>query len=67
VECTEPFQAWVDGQPVAGPSPFETSLEPGRHFVILRVEISNRTNPELRVKLARPAGSTAQFEVVGGM
>ncbi len=67
MECGEPFQAWVDSQSIAEPKRFETTLESGRHVVIVRVELSGNTDGELRVNLSRPAGSTAQFEVISGM
>lgn len=67
LECTEKVQAWVDAQPVPPQERFTVPLEAGRHFLILRVEISETSSPGLRVELSRPEGSTAQFEVVGGM
>ncbi|MFO0917691.1 MAG: hypothetical protein U0872_05175 [Planctomycetaceae bacterium] len=67
ITCREPFQAWVDSHPVAEPNRFEISLEPGRHFVIVRIELSGDPTGELRVNLSRPAGSNVQFEVIGGM
>ena len=66
IESTEPLQVWIDEQPFQSETEFETKLEPGRHAIILRVEVSAQSDPELRVQFHRPAESTAQFEVVGG-
>ncbi len=66
IESTEPVQVWIDEQPVQSETEFETKLEPGKHAIILRVEVSSQSDPELRVQFHRPAESTAQFEVVGG-
>ena len=61
-----PFQAWIDGQPATPGKTVEATLEPGRHALILRLEIPAEGEPELRVEIRRPEGSTVQFEVVGG-
>ena len=66
VTSTEPCQVWVDSTAFGIQKEFEVTLEPGRHPVILRVELSAHDAPELRVEFSRPEGSTAQFEVVGG-
>ena len=66
LENTERYQAWIDTEPAPSMSDFEMTLQPGRHALILRVEISNRPNPELRAAISHPAGSTARFEVIGG-
>jgi len=66
IDCTERFQAWVDAQPTTGPT-FQLGLEPGRHALILRVEISAREAPELKVQIKHPTGSTARVELIGGM
>lgn len=67
LENTEHYQAWIDTEPVPSTPDFEMTLQPGRHALILRVEISNRPNPELRAAITHPAGSTARFEIIGGM
>ncbi len=66
VHTTEKAQVWVDAEAFESQSEFEVFLEPGRHQVIVRVEISDRQAPELKIELTRPAGSAVQFEVVGG-
>ena len=66
IDTAVPFQAWVDGQPATPGKVVEATLEPGRHALILRLEIPAGGEPELRVDIRRPEGSTVQFEVVGG-
>lgn len=66
VQTTEATQVWIDGEAFDDRRAFEVSLERGLHQVIVRVEISSREAPELKVELGRPQGSTIQFEVIGG-
>jgi putative heme-binding domain-containing protein len=66
VHTTETAQVWVDAEAFESQGQFEVSLAPGRHQVLVRVEISDRPAPELKIELTRPAGSAAQFEIVGG-
>jgi putative heme-binding domain-containing protein len=67
IDNTEPYQAWVDAQPAPAQPKFEMGLEPGRHTLTLRIELSNRESPELRVQINHPPGSTARVEIIGGM
>jgi putative heme-binding domain-containing protein len=66
VDSTEATQVWIDEVAFESQKHFELELKPGRHLVIVRVAISGREAPALKVELTRPAGSTAQFEVIGG-
>lgn len=66
VDTTEMAQVWVDEVAFDTQRQFELELPPGGHQIIVRVEISDRENPALKVELKRPPGSTAQFEVIGG-
>ncbi|MFN9199892.1 MAG: HEAT repeat domain-containing protein [Planctomycetaceae bacterium] len=66
IQTTVPFQAWIDGQPATPGASVEAPVEAGRHALILRLEIPAEGEPELRVEVRRPEGSTVQFEVVGG-
>lgn len=66
VHTTETTQVWVDAEAFESQKQFEVSLEPGKHQVIVRVEVSDRPAPELKIELTRPAGSAAQFEIIGG-
>jgi putative heme-binding domain-containing protein len=66
VKTTETFQAWVDAEPAPPGQPILVELPPGRHAVTLRVEVSDRPQPELRVEIAAPDDSSAKYEIVGG-
>ncbi|MEX2027110.1 MAG: HEAT repeat domain-containing protein [Pirellulaceae bacterium] len=66
VQSTEPTQMWIDAEPFESASEVKTNLASGRHTITLRIELSDRAEPTLRVEVARPEGSTAQFDVVGG-
>ena len=44
----------------------EGVAESGRHVITVRVEVTDRESPELKIDVSKPEGSTAQFEVVGG-
>lgn len=66
ITSSEPFQAWLDAEAFEGRREFQLPLEPGKHQLSLRVEISGKENPELIAEFFRPEGSNAQFEVVGG-
>lgn len=66
IASSEIFQAWVDAEAFESKTDIEATLEPGRHTITLRVEISDRESPALKVELTKPEGSTVQFEVVGG-
>ena len=66
VNATEQAQVWVDAEAFESQKQFEVSLQPGKHQVIVRVEVSDRPAPELKIELTRPAGSAAQFEIIGG-
>jgi putative heme-binding domain-containing protein len=63
---TERFQVWLNDQPFESRNQFDAILQPGRHKLTLRLEISNSANPELKIDVSKPSDSTAQFEVVGG-
>ena len=66
VSSTETFQAWIDAEAFDSKTDIEATLEPGRHTITLRVEVSDREVPELKIDVQKPEGSTVQFEVVGG-
>lgn len=66
ISCSEPFQGWLDAEAFESRREFQLQLEPGKHQLSLRVEISSKENPELSAEFFRPAGSNAQFEVIGG-
>lgn len=66
IVSTETTQVWVDAEPFETQKKFEVSLTPGRHKITVRVEVSNRESPELKVELTKPEVTSAQFDVVGG-
>lgn len=66
VISTEKTQVWVDADAFEAQQKFEVSLTPGRHKITVRVEVSDREAPELKVELTKPENSTVQFDVVGG-
>jgi putative heme-binding domain-containing protein len=66
VISTEKTQVWVDADPHEGQQKFDVSLPVGRHKITVRVEVSDREHPELKVEVTKPDGSSAQFDVVGG-
>lgn len=65
VTSTEPVQVWFDSESHDGKR-FDVELTPGKHFVTVRVEVTARENPGLRVELKTPDNSSANYEVVGG-
>jgi putative heme-binding domain-containing protein len=60
----EGVSAWVDDKPFEAAS-FALDLEPGVHALMLRVDAAARKAP-LKVEVAKPEGSSAEFTVVGG-
>ncbi|HZL91255.1 MAG TPA: hypothetical protein VFB96_23010, partial [Pirellulaceae bacterium] len=66
VQSTEPMLTWIDAEPFESVSQIAAKLTPGRHAITLRITLSDRAEPTLRVEIARPEGSTAQLDVVGG-
>ena len=66
VQSTENVQTWIDTEAFESKTDIELPLDAGRHTVTVRVEVSNREAPELKVDVVKPSTSTAQFEVVGG-
>lgn len=66
VHCTEKAQVWIDAQAFESQPEFDVDLEAGKHAVTVRVEVSDRESPELKIEVARPDDSTAQYEVIGG-
>ncbi len=58
---------WLDDEqaPVDSPS-FARSVTPGRHAITIRIDTAKRSSREIRVEVTKPAGSSAEFTVVGG-
>jgi hypothetical protein len=58
---------WVDELPAPlRTREFTTSVINGRHAITVRVDLEDRRHGELRIEIDKPAGSTAEFTVVGG-
>lgn len=66
INSTEKVQTWVNTDSFESRNSFEISPAVGRHTITLRVEISDRDRPELKVEFLVPEKSTAIIEVVGG-
>ncbi|MES2789279.1 MAG: HEAT repeat domain-containing protein [Planctomycetota bacterium] len=66
VISTEKTHVWIDAEAFETQNKFEVSLTPGRHKITVRVEVSDRDAPELKVELTKPEDSAVQFDVVGG-
>ena len=67
ITTAEPLHAWLDAEPFESARRIERSLTAGRHTLTIRVEVGEREEPQLRVLVAKPEGSPAQFVVVSGM
>ena len=66
VISTEKTHTWIDAEALDTQQKFDVSLTPGRHKITVRVEVSDREAPELKVELTKPENSTIQFDVIGG-
>ncbi|MFO0868193.1 MAG: HEAT repeat domain-containing protein [Pirellulales bacterium] len=66
IDSTETVQTWVGSEALDTRRSADVTLPVGRHPLVFRVELSERTQPELRVELSTPAGAATNFEVVGG-
>jgi putative heme-binding domain-containing protein len=67
ISTSETFQIWLDAEPFESQTRLERSLSAGKHTLTFRVQVSDRPEPQIKVELSKPAGSGAQFVVVGGM
>lgn len=65
ITSTETVQTWFDTD-AYDTKEFEVDLTPGRHVITLRVEVTTRENPVLRVEFQTPDDSSANYEVIGG-
>ena len=66
IDSTEKYQVWLDDQPAEAGKPVAANLTAGVHKLTIRIEVTDAAAPTLKVDVAKPADSTAQFEVVGG-
>jgi putative heme-binding domain-containing protein len=66
IASTEALHVWLDAEPFEGAHQIARELAAGRHTITLRVDVSDHAFPEVKVEILKPAGSAAQFVVVGG-
>lgn len=66
ITSTETAQSWFDANAFDNRREYEVDLTPGRHVITVRVEVSTRERPTLRVELTTPNDSSANYEVIGG-
>ncbi len=63
----EAIRYWLDDLAApAGTREFTTSVMQGHHAVTVRVDTADRSHPEVKIAIDKPAGSMAEFTVVGG-
>jgi putative heme-binding domain-containing protein len=65
-DANVPIEAWIDERPATGLPKPRLVLGKGTRSVLVRVSLVEATDPHIQVKVIRPAGSTAQLDVVGG-
>jgi putative heme-binding domain-containing protein len=67
LDSADGVRVWIDGEPIAdGHVDEPVSLSAGRHAITVRIDTNSRRPGELKVELKKPAGSSAEFTVVGG-
>lgn len=66
IASTETTQTWFDTDSFDSKKQFDVELTPGRHTITIRVEVSTRETPELRVEFKTPDDSSANYEIIGG-
>ena len=67
IDSTEPTSVWIDAEPFDDQKKIEKNLSTGRHSVTVRVQLSSgQAAPAIKIELAKPSGSSAQFSVVNG-
>jgi len=67
VDSTETVQLWIDAEPFEAKSKPTVELAKGRHRITIRTIVGGGAeSPRVKVELLKPAGSKAQFDVVGG-
>jgi putative heme-binding domain-containing protein len=67
LDSAEGVTAWVEDDEVGSQSQFIRHLEPGRHRVVLRIDLRERSDPGVTLEARRPSGSSAEVVVVDGM
>jgi hypothetical protein len=67
IATSDAVQMWIDAEPFESAKHIKRELAAGKHTLTFRVQVGAKSDPELKVELSKPAGSAAQFVVVGGM
>lgn len=65
-DSVQGLTVWHGKEIVESPAGAKIELAPGRHAITLRVDTAARKEPNLRLELTRPEGTTGQFQVVDG-
>jgi putative heme-binding domain-containing protein len=67
VDSPQGIRLWVDDHPAPeGAQSVTQSLAPGTHSITVRVDMQARKTREIKVEVDKPAGSAAEFTIVGG-
>jgi putative heme-binding domain-containing protein len=67
LDSADGVRFWIDEEPAPPATPTViTPLTAGRHTVTVRVDTSARSSHDIKVEVAKPTGSSAEFTVVGG-
>jgi putative heme-binding domain-containing protein len=67
VDARDGTVVWIDDQPApSGAGALEKTLATGRHSITLRVDTKARKSHQITLEVTKPAGSTAEYTVVGG-
>ncbi len=67
LDSADGTNVWIDNKPAPVDSRrIPATLTPGRHSVTVRIDRAKRLAHELKVEVTKPAGSAAEFTVVGG-
>jgi putative heme-binding domain-containing protein len=67
LDSAEGARVWIDGEPArAGARAVTKALAAGMHAITIRIDMPGRKFREVKVEVDKPAGSTAEFTVIGG-
>lgn len=66
VDVPKGSQLWIDAEPFDASAPVRRTYASGMHRLTLRSTIDANPQRVIRVEMTKPAGSKAQFDVVGG-
>lgn len=66
IDCTEPYQVWIDSQVQEPVNKTTITPDVGRHTFTMRIEVSDQSDPGVKVEFVVPTDSRANLVVVGG-